>query len=518
MNENEVEQILKEINNNKMKKQQELFSNTAEQPKEEKEPVIDVPFDTELPKPEPEQETQVEKEEVAEPQLELHEQELTEEPQPDEEQETDEEDEEQVAEDSQSEEQEDTQEEAEENEADGVYFAEYEEEEPEPEASDKRNKIIIAAVCVVVAVAVALGVYFGFFHNKQTEEPSTEQPTVTQGVTVAEPKTLNPLTGEAGYDESALSKKPVAVVVENEYSTAAVKPQWGIAQADIVMEGESEFSTRMLMFWADYNKMPKQIGPTRSARPPFIRFSQLFNAVFIHAGLSRTAGGYVGADTVFENENVDHINLLSLSEGGEYFGRDYSRTKVVEHTGYLNGTKVAKLLESKNINTDLNMSKFSALSFNREEKKLSDTQAKNVSFKWSSNCPKNAKFTYDEASGKYTTSDFDSKYGKSEVAWENLIFLLDTTRYVVKENYKGSGKSETYCDYELSGGKGIICSNATAVEIQWGVTDGKLWIKDLSGNPVSLNPGKIYIGYGSSNHGGSYSISDSSDTQSVTKN
>ena len=84
--------------------------------------------------------------------------------------------------------------------------------------------------------------------------------------------------------------------------------------------------------------------------------------------------------------------------------------------------------------------------------------------------------------------------------------LLDKTQYVVKENYKGSGKSETYCNYELSGGTGLICSEGTSVEISWGVADSKLWMKDLNGNEISLNPGKTYIGYGSSNHSGAYSV------------
>lgn len=393
-----------------------------------------------------------------------------------------------------------------------VYFAEYAEEEPEEtDDNGKKKKIIISVVAVIVVIAIALGVYFGVFYNKSSEEETTSSTVSTTETTTAPvKKVVNPLTGEDGYDENALTQRPVAVVVENEYSTASVKPQWGISQADIVLEGESEFSTRMLMFWADYNQVPEQVGPTRSARPPFIRFSQLFNAVFIHAGLSHTAGGYVGADTVFENENIDHINLLSLSESGDYFGRDYSRTKTVEHTGYLNGKNVAKLLAEKKIDTTLNQDKFTSLTFNENAQKLSNTVATKVNFKWSNRCPKTATYVYDETDNKYTTSDFDSQFGKSDVAFENLIFLLDNTQYVVKENYKGSGSSETYCNYDLSGGKGLVCSEGTAVEITWGVTDGKLWMRDAQGNDVSLNAGKSYIGYGSSNNGGSFTLGDSS--------
>ena len=390
------------------------------------------------------------------------------------------------------------------------YFADYEQDEyveQEPKKNAKgRAALIAVAVCAVIAIA--LGIYFGLFYDKSKEpEEQTTAPVVvaTQPVTVdTSPK--NPLTGESGFNENAVDKRPVAVVVENEYSTASVKPQWGIKQADIVLEGESEFSTRMLFFYADYSSIPKQVGPTRSARPPFIYFSQLFNAIFIHAGLSHSGGGYVGADDVFASKNIDHINLLSLSEGGKYFGRDYSRTSTVEHTGFLNGENVEALLNEKKINTTLNTAKFTSLSFNEKARELSDNAALKVGFKWSSNCPKNAVFTYNKESHKYTTADFDSKFGTSGAEWENLILLLDKTQYVVKENYKGSGKSETYCNYELSGGTGLICSEGTSVEISWGVADSKLWMKDLNGNEISLNPGKTYIGYGSSNHSGAYSI------------
>ncbi|MGN0531629.1 MAG: DUF3048 domain-containing protein [Eubacterium sp.] len=387
----------------------------------------------------------------------------------------------------------------------------------QPHDSKKKNddnksgskKVIIVIVAVIVAVAIGVGVYFGFFAGKKDETPKDNNTNAVQQQdgSPAVVGAINPLTGESGYDQSALTQRPIAVVVENEYSTESVRPQWGLADADIVLEGESEFSTRLLLFWADYNKVPEQVGPARSARPPFINFSQLFDAVFIHAGMSHSRGNYVGASEVFKTKGIDHINLLSLSEDGGYFGRDKTRTTTVEHTGYLNGTRVPELLESKNIDTTLNESKFTTLKFNQEAKPLSGNVANTVSYKWSSNCPKKATFTYDSAAGIYTTTDFDSTFGFANVKWQNLIFLNDQTEYVVKENYKGQGGSETYCDYHLSGGEGMVLSQGTYVNIKWGVTDGKLWLHDAAtGEDIVLNPGKSYIGYGSGNHGGQITV------------
>ncbi len=382
--------------------------------------------------------------------------------------------------------------------------------EEETTADNGRSKKIIAIVIAVIAViAIGVGVYFGFF-NKKPEEPTTAKPTQTQqNSVVAEDKgAMNPLTGEYGFNENAVGKRPVAVVVENEYSTESVRPQWGLKEADIVLEGESEFSTRLLLFYADYTNVPKQVGPARSARPPFIRFSQLFDAPFIHAGLSHSKGNYVGADTVFTSEGVDHYNLLSGSEGGRFFDRDKSRTSTVEHTGYLKGENVKTLFEAKEWRTDINENKFSVLSFNDEATELSETPALNLEFRWSGadgsgRCPKTGHFSYDTQKKAYTTTDFDSRYGTADSEFANLVFLLDKTEYIVKDNYKNSGSSETYCDYKLSGGKGVVASMGTQIEITWGVENGKLWMKDSNGADVKLNAGKTYIGYGSSNHGGS---------------
>lgn len=402
---------------------------------------------------------------------------------------------------------------------DNIYFSEMAEQVDDKKPKKKGKTIAIVLVVLALVVAIVVGVYFYFFNgNKQDEATTVTKAQATEAVSETSPLgPQNPLTGEAGYDESALTQRPVAVVVENEYSTSSVRPQWGLADADIVLEGESEFSTRMLLFWADYNKVPEQVGPARSARPPFIHFSQLFDAVFIHAGLSHSKDNYVGADEVFKNENVDHINLLSFSESSSYFHRDKSRTSTIEHTGCLMGAHTAEMLQKSKINLKLNESKFTKLQFNDEAKALSSNTANEVSFKWSKGyCPKLGKYTYDAEKHKYTTTDFDSKYGTSGVEWENLIFLLDETEYIVKHNYKHAGNSETYCNYNLSGGKGIVCSEGTCVEITWGVKDGKLWMKDAQGNEVKLNPGKSYIGYGSSNHGGYYEVSGATTADSST--
>ena len=160
----------------------------------------------------------------------------------------------------------------------------------------------------------------------------------------------NPLTGqttEEGFDENALNQRVVAFVVEN---TSEARPQWGMDDPeyspDIVLQGEVEAGiTRTLWMYADYNKLPEVIGPMRSARPPYIRFSELFDSVFIHWGQSSSKGNYVGANTVFKQDNVDHINQMAFDESVGLFDRDHTRSVSMEHTGILYGAKVPEALE-----------------------------------------------------------------------------------------------------------------------------------------------------------------------------
>lgn len=371
-----------------------------------------------------------------------------------------------------------------------------------PKKNGKKSGIIIAILLVVIII---IGAVVGASVSNKGEKPSEDK----EANAVVE-AVINPLTGESGYSKTALGKRPVCVVVENEYSTEAVRPQWAINDADIVLEGESEYSTRLLLFWADYTDVPEMVGPVRSARPPFIMFSQLFDSVFVHAGLSATKGNYIGADTVFEEQNTAHINLLNCQEDGVYFGRNNERNTSSEHTGYLNGTNLPQLFEEKGIATDVNSASFTQLSFNSEPKAVGEISAPDCAFKFSTaRCPKTAAFSYDSAKHKYVTTDFDSEYGQSDVEFENLLFIFDETEYIVKEDYK-NGASETYCDYKLAGGRAVLVSEGTAAELTWGVTDGKLWLKTADGADASLNAGKTYIGYGSSNNGGSIEFSSTS--------
>ena len=91
-------------------------------------------------------------------------------------------------------------------------------------------------------------------------ESSAEDVTESETEAVTDPEISpyrNPLTGELGYAESAVGKRPVAVMVNN---LKGALPQYGIAEADIIYELPVEGGiTRLMAVYANYADVPENL-------------------------------------------------------------------------------------------------------------------------------------------------------------------------------------------------------------------------------------------------------------------
>ena len=366
----------------------------------------------------------------------------------------------------------------------------------------------------------------------EEEEPAAEEVVST-----------NPLTGETaddGWDENAQNQRVVAFVVEN---TPDARPQWGMDDPeyspDMILQAEVEGGiTRTLWFYADYNKVPEIIGPTRSARPPFIKFSEFFDSIFIHWGQSYSKGDYLGANTVFRRDKVDHINQMTFSDNAGLYGRDYTRNTAIEHRGIIYGKNVPAALEEAGFRSE--PKEYTKLNFGTLPWMTTFSPAKRIEVKFSDQAGwEHTVWTYDEEDQKYHTDNFNNGLVR-----DNLLILEDETEYVTKYDYHGSGASVTYCQYAVDGGKGKLISKGVVKDIEWRKDDGKLVLVDVALTeaankrreeaaaaadaeeadessdeaeeaaeelePVeiyaSLQKGKTWIGWISSNNGGNVSI------------
>lgn len=372
------------------------------------------------------------------------------------------------------------------------------------------KKLTVALMAIFIAV-------FGIYGcSGQQEQPQENKPTeMVEPEQATAPETANPLTGDLDFDAKAVGKRPVAIVVENNEDA---RPQWNMDSPDIIVEGEIEEAgegtdSRMLWLYADYTKLPDKIGPMRSARPPFIKFSELFDSIFIHWGMSHSKGEYVGANTVFKKDNVDHINQMEYKgkSSTELFGRDSSRNVALEHTAYCKGGEVPEAIEKTyKFRTDINEDSFTRLPFKLESEPMSDTACKKVKLKLTKKLSHNTTWKYNEKDGQYHSKDYEQ-----DVSVDNVIVLFGKSKYVEKENYMGAGsfnrystKSELYSDFNLTkGGKAYIISKGTVLEGTWNTDNGKLSVLDDEKAAVALNPGRSWIALASSNKGGKIKLS-----------
>ena len=327
----------------------------------------------------------------------------------------------------------------------------------------ERSKILLVMLLCITMIGTTL--------LSACSEPDPEEP---------EAPPCSPLTGETaedGYDEASAERRIAAFVVEN---APDARPQWGMDDEnyspDIILQGEVEGGiTRTLWFYADYEKLPEIIGPTRSARPPFVKFSELFDSIFIHWGMSHSKGDYIGAKTVFKQDNVDHIDQMYLDDQEGMYGRDTTRAVNVEHRGIIYGDKVPATIKNEGFRTTPN--EYTSLCFNRVTEPVSETPATQIGVKYSERAFEDSYWQYNEEDGMYHTSDF-----QNNLCRENLLVLSDETEYITKEGYEGPGSagSVTYCDYKLKSGDGKLFSKGTVKDIKWQVVDGKLEIIDPS--------------------------------------
>lgn len=368
-----------------------------------------------------------------------------------------------------------------------------EEDEPSDTNGKSKKKIIIIIVAIVAVIAIACAVVFGLAGQK--EEPTTESTTTTTTTTEPEPVIItNPLTGEPDYNESAVGVRPIAIVVDN---ASGAKPQYNIDAADIVVEGEVEGGeTRLLWLIADMTNLPELLGPTRSARPSYVQFSELFDSIFIHYGGSHSKGDYVGGYEVIAADGVDDIDGMAISS---CFTR--TKDKSSPHNAALQGANLVAAIEKKGYRTEIDENAFSVLSFNESVQPVSSDGCINTTVKFSSRTRSHT-FTYNSDENVYTNQgDF-----KTPVSFTNVIVMYAESQYIVKYDYKQAGKNETYLNYSLTSGTGKLISCGTVVDFTWSVDDGLLSFKDTAGKELNLNPGKSYLALASSNNGGSVSI------------
>ena len=345
-----------------------------------------------------------------------------------------------------------------------------------------KNRILVFAIAVVLIAALIAGIFiFGKSKGKDTTTTNGTTAATTQQTTAQPVVFINPLTGLSGFNQNAVGKRPIAVVVEN---SPPARPQWGFCSPDIVIEGVTEGGiTRMLWLYADAGTIPK-VGPTRSARHDFVEMAEGLDAIFFHWGHS------IYAQSAFDKRNIDHVDGIYYA--GTYFFRDKSRGVAIEHTGYTNGELISKAIARFKFNTQIEDTYADPFNFAPEGSPSTPAggTCSSISVEFSYAYKHTFKYNAnDNLYYNFINSKPMTQFGGKQMAVTNVIILYCPVKLIPG----GSGT----IDMDLTGGKGVIATNGGYENITWkkGGPTNMLRLYSSSGAQLTLNAGKSYIGW-----------------------
>lgn len=324
------------------------------------------------------------------------------------------------------------------------------------------KRILAAAFAVLMIFAVGCDQTVVYDDLSDYETESSVEPTLL----------VNPLTGVADISEDAVSRRPVAIMVNNVSTAQGV--QTGVADADIVYETEVEGGiTRLMAVYQDISKLDK-IGSVRSARYPYVDLAMGHDAVYIHCGQDPT---YCAPHL----KDIDHISIDTNSLGAKRIANGLPS----EHTLYAIAgdlwKNISDTFDTKSKTND------TWVNFTEEKLTLDGGSATSVSVPFPA---QKTNFTYDEASGLYTRLSggtvLTDYYTKEQTEVKNVFILLTT----ISDYPDGKHRK-----VDFSSGDGYYITNGTVQFIKWSKGDSANGFEftDTEGNEIKVSTGNSWV-------------------------
>lgn len=318
-------------------------------------------------------------------------------------------------------------------------------------------------------------------------EPPTEAPTEmpTEPVTEPAPEEIyySPLTGEV--IAAPMTSRPYAVMHNN---IQKAQPQCGSGSADIFYEVMVEGGITRCM--GIYSSLPgdQPMGSMRSARLYYCQIAQGYDAIYVHAGGSEEAYGYLS------ETKYGHIDGVNGPGASRFFYRDQDRLNAgfaLEHTMFIKASDIEAYVKDQNIPTERNEAMDYGLHFVEDGTPADGTDASTVvvNFRYGG---KTTTFNYDDTAGVYNArqygNDFiDGNTGKP-LSFTNLIIIESTDKVI---DNAGRLRVDT-----VGSGKGYFACGGKIIPITWsrdGVYDNFVY-RTADGAELNLGVGKTYIG------------------------
>lgn len=340
------------------------------------------------------------------------------------------------------------------------------------------KRAVAAALAVLLLAGCAASAPSGSSGTSQstsqpaqaTPEPhaaNTEMPLPEAGISA--------LTGRAAENPG---RRPVAVMVSND---AAARPQWGIATADLLIEANTGGENTSLMAVFDSLEKAVKVGPVCQGRDLFLQLVTPVNAIPMYIGSDIYTSNLVNWFTYQPLDGV-YIGVNAYNLDGQ---RDLTAPQ--ELSWYADNRLIQSAMESYGQSVDGETPTFFYF-----DEAAAPAKGNGYRLDIGYGAQRTAQLVYDEGEDSYflKENDQDQLDGTLEdgrVRCTNVILLMASS------GFKDDGVTR---DYDMTGGDGLYLSGGGAAQIKWqkGEADQPLQLFDAEGQPLSVRPGRSYIG------------------------
>lgn len=329
---------------------------------------------------------------------------------------------------------------------------------------------VVGGAVLLIIVAIAGWAMFG--GSKSTVDITTTVEDTNASTETLVPRVLDGVPVAAAQAFTNI----YAVVIENLTDS---RPPSGLDKASVIYEALTEGGITRFLALFPVGQPADQIGPVRSARPYFVSWAEEYKPLFVHAGGSPQALSYLKSSKA----NVYDFN--QFVNGGNFM-RDKSRT--APHNLYTNPDLLFAGLRHRA--PDAKPTYTSWLFKGETPLDNRPTVANDIVINFSSFNYK-VTYTYDRVQNQYirqvaekphVTRDGVPLAAKDIIVQFTKIGLLPNEKQRLDITTVGSGKMLLFRDGTVTEGTWKKDSNVARTQFL-----------DVSGNPLALNPGQIWI-------------------------
>lgn len=288
----------------------------------------------------------------------------------------------------------------------------------------------------------------------------------------------NPLTGLDDGDYTGV--RPVAVTLR---TLSGAEPQWGLASADVLVEGVTEGTTASLM--ALYGRVDpiSKAGPVGPGRDLLLQFALPLNALPVHIDKNIYASNLLNALT-YQDLDGYHIGKAAFAFDQDRQNAGYRE----ENCWYTTADLIRAGLEQYGASLE---GENTPLFLFGERAPVAEDARNATSLTVTFSPDDSEQLNYDAGTGLYVKTRADGAPATDADNGQQAAF---TNVFVL---YASSGiKDDGYTrDYDMTGGTGLYLTGGAWETITWAKEDATapLQLTAADGQPLVVSPGKSFI-------------------------